>query len=1050
MALNTGINSLDTGAPGVRLTGDQRPQKESPFNVPEEMKMADIDNLPPWFLEDLQDLMLDYEGDIGSPPRTLNDLEKWYRNKHGARVPEKGITAAAQGGRIGYDTGGNIRQQPHQSRDLLAKKNPDGIRSKYQWPGPGGGAPEAGGGGGHDPGGTRDPRPGGGDPRMTYTAPPVETRVSAGQSVAMVGDTHLAGLTHLEAENRMAAEKSVAVSDADLLGLASGADLSGVESVATKRPTEMLDIAGTVTPTAATTLVDDYSTQDLEEQLAIDLGEPTAQFTPEERDQQGYGTPTITDYEGEAYGTPDTMKGPIYTGTEDAEEQAEKDLEWALKFGIKEKDPITGEIGEGPNIRDLDTGVIGTKPEPTITTGGEGEGPIVPDTTTTVPVETPEDTGLTAEENAALAAAYGFGENIDTRFQDVPYPEYGLGAFTPTVTAPQISFASRGGRAGYDQGGIAGARQGYFVGDLVKKITGGAKKILKSPVGKLAAIAGLGAYGLGAGPFAGMAGSGFLKGEMIKKLLLKEGAKKWSMANIAPWKATAAIAGISSIPLWAKPENWDEMDQAEQEAWLKEYHSKVAAFKEDYGGEMPVQLTKAADLPHQFSAEGGRIGLKDGRSVREAALRAMYGDEDEEENTGIKQLFSDTWRAAKGGRIGYQQGAQVDPRMKQSYKENLAMNDARREINQAMRGQGATGTTHGKGALDQLYKKYGIFGTQYSGWGGGTTQAPEYSGILSGQRENLEREISGKILGGGYKGTAEYERQQQAARERQWAIEDKKQEAENKRIQAATTAAYGKPEDYEFQAQLLGGMNPQAYYDYLVTGNPKGIAELGEGQSIPGHTPYNVYYEQELRRNKQMGLPTGQQIQHGQVMQPGGIPFIQPGQTPPTTPPSMYSPYADAVTAQKQEWDIMYPQTHPKYQTYQSSYAAPDPSTWAPYQTWLGQVPYNQGGRVAAQEGGLMNLGGMEKDYRQEGGFVPIGGQEKADDVPARLSKNEFVFTADAVRAAGGGDIDAGAEVMENVMENLEAGGKVSEESQGLEGARNMFATSQQLEKRII
>jgi len=102
------------------------------------------------------------------------------------------------------------------------------------------------------------------------------------------------------------------------------------------------------------------------------------------------------------------------------------------------------------------------------------------------------------------------------------------------------------------------------------------------------------------------------------------------------------------------------------------------------------------------------------------------------------------------------------------------------------------------------------------------------------------------------------------------------------------------------------------------------------------------------------------------------------------------------------------------------------------------------------QEGGLMNLGGMEKDYRQEGGFVPLGGEEKADDVPARLSKNEFVFTADAVRAAGGGDIDAGAEVMENVMKNLEAGGEVSEESQGLEGARSMFANAQQLEKRII
>ena len=106
--------------------------------------------------------------------------------------------------------------------------------------------------------------------------------------------------------------------------------------------------------------------------------------------------------------------------------------------------------------------------------------------------------------------------------------------------------------------------------------------------------------------------------------------------------------------------------------------------------------------------------------------------------------------------------------------------------------------------------------------------------------------------------------------------------------------------------------------------------------------------------------------------------------------------------------------------------------------------------RIDAQEGGLMNLGGMEKDYRQEGGFVPIGGQEKADDVPARLSKNEFVFTADAVRNAGGGDIDAGAEVMENLMEHLEAGGEVSEDSQGLEGARGMFANAQALEKRII
>jgi len=95
----------------------------------------------------------------------------------------------------------------------------------------------------------------------------------------------------------------------------------------------------------------------------------------------------------------------------------------------------------------------------------------------------------------------------------------------------------------------------------------------------------------------------------------------------------------------------------------------------------------------------------------------------------------------------------------------------------------------------------------------------------------------------------------------------------------------------------------------------------------------------------------------------------------------------------------------------------------------------------------LLDMGGQEMDLRAEGGFVPIGRMEKADDVPARLSKNEFVFTADAVRNAGDGDVDKGAEVMYNMMKNLEAGGDVSKESQGLKGARKMFKTSQRLEE---
>jgi len=77
---------------------------------------------------------------------------------------------------------------------------------------------------------------------------------------------------------------------------------------------------------------------------------------------------------------------------------------------------------------------------------------------------------------------------------------------------------------------------------------------------------------------------------------------------------------------------------------------------------------------------------------------------------------------------------------------------------------------------------------------------------------------------------------------------------------------------------------------------------------------------------------------------------------------------------------------------------------------------------------GIMRLnqaGVKERDYREDGGFVPVGIKEKADDVPAMLSKNEFVFTADAVRGAGNGDVEKGAQRMYKIMKTLENGGTV-------------------------
>jgi len=87
----------------------------------------------------------------------------------------------------------------------------------------------------------------------------------------------------------------------------------------------------------------------------------------------------------------------------------------------------------------------------------------------------------------------------------------------------------------------------------------------------------------------------------------------------------------------------------------------------------------------------------------------------------------------------------------------------------------------------------------------------------------------------------------------------------------------------------------------------------------------------------------------------------------------------------------------------------------------------------AIQASGIMGLplnenpaGVTELDLRNTGGFIPpVGVKEKADDIPAMLSNNEFVFTADAVRGMGDGDVNKGAERMYSMMKQLENGGRV-------------------------
>ena len=101
-----------------------------------------------------------------------------------------------------------------------------------------------------------------------------------------------------------------------------------------------------------------------------------------------------------------------------------------------------------------------------------------------------------------------------------------------------------------------------------------------------------------------------------------------------------------------------------------------------------------------------------------------------------------------------------------------------------------------------------------------------------------------------------------------------------------------------------------------------------------------------------------------------------------------------------------------------------------------GRIGYAMGDTAednAIQASGIMGLplnenpaGVTELDLRNTGGFIPpVGVKEKADDIPAMLSNNEFVFTADAVRGMGDGDVNKGAERMYSMMKQLENGGRV-------------------------
>ena len=468
-------------------------------------------------------------------------------------------------------------------------------------------------------------------------------------------------------------------------------------------------------------------------------------------------------------------------------------------------------------------------------------------------------------------------------------------------------------------GSLQDPRQGYFLGKLVKKAVRGVKKIVKSPLGKAALLGGLGMYGMGAGPFSGMKGAGFLKGLMGARNVAGAGkflssgaaggarlptsflgkalggAKNWWGGLSGGQKLFTGLAGASLAAPFLMGKG-DEEEEVE-ESWTQ-VPSSIADIRnqaKNYyrvgsaGSNLDFMPGKQFVQPNFYAADGGRAGL-------------MNGGEPGQEQ--IEQMLMAEFVKYKnqGGTLTFEQFVQAIMQQQQEQQQ-----------------------------------------------GGGMEQPQEVAMAANGGRIGYNR---GRVVNpGGYAGDDE-----------EGILEWIKSKAG---IESETNpTVFGTQDSLLNQGSIAQLKNVIKTYEAAMH-----MGELDEEQLAD--------YELKLAQ-------------------------------------------LEALEA--------------------------------------GAENKAQGGRIGKQEGGIMetevaeemiDMGGKEKDYRETGGFVDLGRKERADDVPARLSKNEFVFTADAVRAAGGGDIDAGTEVMQNIMDNLEQGGEISEESQGLAGAQAMYDQQQMLQSRI-
>ncbi len=514
--MKTGLESLDTGAPKITYSGNEGPQ------APQQMAMAD-----PMLVEQYQQYVFEME-EQGLQPMSFEEFVAQAR----AGMNEGGIA--------------NPRLVPHTGADLLVKKNPDGTRPKYQPPG--GGATSLGSGRDYS-GSDRGPRE---DPDRfgpTTKSPDPRPVHHPGVDKTYVPTTIKPGYVRPEPKDK---------------------DDDGIIKNIINNRTKAAFNASLIIP-GQTERIAKYRKAYKDYLISMGITPPSSL---DDEDLSNFFVNDAFNYE----------PGASDAGMPEAMNYGDFLLERFNNPTVKYRGDL------GAYKRDMGL-------------GGDGPKPIIypyPISTAVAPAVAPETEVATATGNPFLpggnlpfanygTAAHGAQFGVDQRMfaADGGRIGYANGAdyyanlyskyaqdmikdgntpmpiedFVAIIKEQEKTSKAQGGRIGYAGGGIADLRQGYFLGKLVKKATRGIKKIIKSPIGKAALLAG-GAGLFGYGPAKGLFASG--KGLSFKNFLADKilgtmkygypteaGVRTGGLLNFlkTPKGAFTGIAALSSLPL---------------------------------------------------------------------------------------------------------------------------------------------------------------------------------------------------------------------------------------------------------------------------------------------------------------------------------------------------------------------------------------------------------------------------------------------------------------------------------------------------------------------